>query len=91
MWDYEMSLDEINSIECSEKGNVVSWRTLKNVGVDDFEVLPKRKFPCKGNENHYRPCSYFGNSPTLIIFVSALVFCFCGGFVSCLMSCISLG
>ena len=46
MWDYEMSLDEINSIECSEKGNVVSWNTLKSEGV---ESLPGKAFPCKGS------------------------------------------
>ena len=46
MWDYEMSLDEINSIECSEKGNVVSRNTLKSEGVGS---LPEKAFPCKGN------------------------------------------
>ena len=46
MWDYEMSLDEINSIECSEKGNVASWKTLKSEGVGS---LPEKTFPCKGS------------------------------------------
>ena len=54
MWNYEKSLQEINSMECPTEGNVVSWKTLKNVGVADFDSLPERKVPCKGNEDYYR-------------------------------------
>ena len=70
MWNYEMNLQEINSLECSAEGNVVSWKTLKNVGVDDFDSLPRKRFPCKGSKNHFRFWSSFSNSTTLFCLIA---------------------
>ena len=32
MWNYEMTLAQINSVGCTTNGNVVTWDTLVEVG-----------------------------------------------------------
>ena len=45
MWDYRLDEDTILSLGCYDKGNIVSWDTLKEKGYTPRQY---EMFPCKG-------------------------------------------
>ena len=37
LYNYEMSIDELNSLSCADLGNTVSWKSLQQMGSSSSE------------------------------------------------------
>ena len=46
MWNYEMALNELNTVACGGEGNVVAWESLTERGSSTKSV---QTFPTCGN------------------------------------------
>ena len=51
MWDYRLDKETILSLGCYDKGNIVSWDTLKEEG---YTLRHYESFPCKGKSYYFR-------------------------------------